>query len=561
MSNTDIERALAVIAVDYQLVDPAMALRLIRDARQSARPLAEMVREAIPETDLLRVVAREMRARFVDLTSSDNDLVTDARVLDRVDMRVLTEKVALPMVDREGNVVVAMANPIDSDAATYFRSRFPAGVKFALAPRSQIQTQLLSLSSDAANDVAVTANSAPEWVEYVLTKGVSDRASDLHFRFLEDGSLMVRARVDGLLRQMRYPESLQGRENEVIGTLLARCSTIDPANQREPQDGTFSFTAAGRKVDARVGMIPQIAGTNVTVRILDSSTLRKRPEDMGFNPDHLAVMREAVNASQGCMLVVGPTGSGKTTTIYSMMREIDAVSRNIMTVEDPVEYRLPYIGQTQIRDDLGGRSVTWARALRSILRNDPDVVLVGEVRDADVAKVAMEAAITGHMCITSVHAHSAPGAYARIVQMGVPSFLVADAVSLIVSQRLVRRVHSCARFGPPTEEEVETLARWELSPPPQVAHATGCAGCAGTGYSGRLVVAEVLAPNSRLRSMVGNGCTADELYEAALDSGWQPIAVDGVRQLGLGTTTVAELARVLADAGRSYDDDLDEEDV
>lgn len=557
MRTVDIERALAALALDHQLIDPSAAVRIIRDGRQSARPLATMVRDAIPEAALLRAVAGELGIRFLDLAAPHTELIVDEAILRHVDMKLLTDKAALPMVTTDGQVVVAMANPLDVDVTSYLRTRFPGQLVFALSPRSQVQSRLLALTADVDDLVPDAPATVTEWVEQLLARAVATDASDLHFRFLEDGTLMVRLRVDGLLRQVRFPDTLAGRESEVVGTVLARCPTVDPSNLREPQDGTFSFVAGGRTIDARVGMLPQLNGVNVTVRLLDSLVLRRRPEDMGFDADHLVTMRAAVNAAQGSVLVVGPTGSGKTTTIYLLLNELDAVRRNIMTVEDPVEYRLAYVGQTQIRADLGDRSVTWSRALRAILRADPDVILVGEIRDAEVAKVAMEAAITGHTCVSSVHAHSAPGAYARLVQMGVPPYLVADAVSLIVSQRLVRKVHSCATFAPPTPEEAALLARWSIAPPAQVAHAVGCSVCAGTGYAGRLAIAEVLAPTPKLRALVGDGASADVLYDAALDAGWQPISADASRHLHAGVTTVAELSRVLADTGRVSDDEHD----
>jgi type II secretory ATPase GspE/PulE/Tfp pilus assembly ATPase PilB-like protein len=548
MTNPDIERALATLSRKHGLIEASAAVRLIRDARTSARPLGDLVRESIAETDLLAAVATELGVRYVDLNRRDLDLVNDNRILGRCDLRFLGDKATLPLVNRDGQVVVVMANPLDTDAVTYMRSRFPEGFSAVLAARSQILARILTLTSDLGSEVGAGPNAVPEWVDRMLSRAVAERASDLHFRFLGNGEMMVRIRVDGVLRQVRFPDALRGRELEIVGTVLARCPTIDPSNVREPQDGTFSFSAGGRQIDVRVGMLPQVTGTNLTLRLLDSLTLRRRPEEMGFRAEHLSMMRNAVSSAQGCIVVVGPTGSGKTTTLYSLLREVDAVSRNVLTVEDPVEYRLPYIGQTQIRSDLGDRSLTWSRALRSIVRNDPDVILVGEVRDADVAKVAAEAAITGHMVLTTLHAHSAIGAFSRLVQMGVPSYLVSEAVSLVVSQRLVRHVHDCARLEPPTADEKALLTQWHLPIPDQVAHTTGCQGCAGTGYRGRLSAAEVLNPDARFRTLVASGAPSDELREAALGCGWQPIRYDGLRLLCAGQTTVAELSRALSDA-------------
>jgi type II secretory ATPase GspE/PulE/Tfp pilus assembly ATPase PilB-like protein len=417
----------------------------------------------------------------------------------------------------------------------------------ALALRSQVLARLLNVTSDLPSDVGTGPNAVPEWTDKLLARAVAERASDLHFRYLSDGRLMVRIRVDGVLRQSRFPEALEGRESEVIGSILARCTTIDPSNVREPQDGMFSFSAGGRHIDVRVAMLPQVSGPNLTLRLLDSMTLRKRPEEMGFDPEHLTTMRTTMASAQGCIMVVGPTGSGKTTTLYSLLREVDAVRRNVLTVEDPVEYNLPYIGQTQIRNDMGERSLTWSRALRSIVRNDPDVILVGEVRDSDVAKVAMEASITGHMVLTTLHAHSAPGAYNRMTQMGVPRYLVADAISLVISQRLMRQVHDCARLEPPTREEVNLLTRWGLEVPEKVPHELGCPECNGIGYQGRLAVIEVLVPDAQFRAVVAEGAHSDTIRRAAEECGWRSIIHDGLRLVREGRSTVTEMARVLSD--------------
>jgi type II secretory ATPase GspE/PulE/Tfp pilus assembly ATPase PilB-like protein len=548
VNTTDIERAVAALSRHHQVLDAEVAARLIRDARVSSRPLSEMLRENVAEADLLAAVAKELGVRFADLNKRDFELVNDRRILGRCDTKFLSDKAALPLVSRDGRVVVVMANPLDADAVAYMRTKFPEGFTAVLAPRAQVLARLLQLTSGLATTVSNGPNAVPEWVDSMLARSVAERASDVHFRFLNDGNMMVRVRVDGVLRQVQFPDALKGRETEVIGTILARCQTIDPSNTREPQDGTFSFAAGGRPIDVRVGMLPQVTGTNITLRLLDSLTLRRRPEEMGFRDEHLTAMRAAIASAQGCVVVVGPTGSGKTTTLYALLREVDAISRNVLTVEDPVEYRLPYVGQTQIRSDLGERSLTWARALRSIVRNDPDVILVGEARDSDVAKVAMEASITGHMVLTTLHAHSAPGAYSRLVQMGVPGYLVADAVSLIISQRLLRQVHDCATMSPPTREERATLEHWGLEVPDLVAHVAGCPGCSGSGYSGRLAAAELLAPDATLRNLVSAGSSSDTLREAAMRTGWMPIRHDGLRLIKAGLTTVSELTRTLSDA-------------
>ena len=539
----DIERALAVLTVEHKLIAPNPALRLIQESRTHKKSLVSLIQAAIPESDLLRAIASEMGWRFFDMHARDQELIIDEDLLRKCDPRVLSEHSALPVKDKSGRIVGAMANPLDVDIVQYFRSRFPEMNTYALVPKTQVQNRLLYMANNFEGN-ANNPTAVPEFVDYLFQRAVADGASDIHLRFLHDGTLMVRLRVDGVLRQIPFP--LKGREVEVTAALMAKCPTMDSSNVREPQDGTFSLTVSGRSVDARVGMLPQISGPNLTVRILDPLTLRRRVEDMGFDQAHVEQMRAAVASPQGCVLVVGPTGSGKTTTLYALLREVDAVSRNVLTVEDPVEYRLPYVGQTQIRADLGERSLTFAKALRSIVRQDPDVILVGEIRDEETARVAMDASITGHMVLTTVHASSAPLAYLRLSEMGVPSFLVADAISLVVSQRLVRKVHECATFGPPTTEELDVLAKLGVTDIDRVPHSTGCAGCSGQGFRGRLAVAEMLATSPDLRAAVAAGETREKIIEVARRTGWRPMAYDAVRLLKQGVTTVSEIARAVS---------------
>ncbi len=543
----DIERALAVLALEHKAVDPVTAWKLISDVRAGATPrsLVDLVADSVAETDLVRAVAAELRVRFYDMHAREQEFLVDERTLRRCDPRMLSAHAALPLLDKHGKVTVAMANPADVDIVQYLRTRFPEGFSIVLSPKQQVLARLLYLASDLTDDELEDANVVPKWVERLVERAVAEGASDIHFRFLNDESLLVRFRVDGVLRQVRFP--LKGRELEVIASVMAKCETMDSSNMREAQDGTFSFQAGGRQIDARVNMLPQITGPNVTVRILDSQTLRKRPEEMGFDDVHLRAMREAITSPQGCVIVVGPTGSGKTTTLYALLREVDAVGRNVLTVEDPVEYRLPFIGQTQIRNDLGDRSLTFAKALRAIVRADPDVILVGEVRDTETAKVAMDAAITGHLVLTTLHARTAPGAYMRLSEMDVPRFLVAEAVSLIISQRLVRRIHECAVLAPPTADERKLLERWGITGLDLVPHATGCGGCNGLGFRGRLAVAEVLAPTPEVREVVAAGRSRADIVRACQASGWSPILADGLRHLRAGRTTIAELARVLSE--------------
>jgi type IV pilus assembly protein PilB len=298
-------------------------------------------------------------------------------------------------------------------------------------------------------------------------------------------------------------------------------------------------------IDVRVSTLPQVWGPRLVLRLLDSHNLATPLDQMGFSPRTLHLMRTASTQSMGMIVASGPTGSGKSTTLYSMLREIDPITRNVMTVEDPVEYKLPNIGQTAIRVGLGDMSLTFPMALRAILRQDPDVILVGEMRDAETVKTAMDAAITGHLVLSTLHARSAVGVYTRLIEMGAPGYLVADAVTLSVAQRLVRKIHECRVLEPPTLAEVRQFTKMNLEVPDLLAHPVGCEGCANTGYRGRLAVSEALPTESEVRELLVTGQLGDRLLQAARNSGYTPLLEDGLRMAAEGMTTVQEVRRVV----------------
>lgn len=566
MNNPELETAVALLALEHGLLPAERAARIIKDSREGhGRGIFANLMEAVPEGLLLGAVAKELGIPFADLYSTNLEFRLNESVLAKADMTSLKQFNALPMVDRSNRVVVIVANPNDPNLTEYLKKRYGEGhFSLVLSSRLQIQNRLTYYSSDTTFNTATGSisgqgvtriTSTPPkdasqntntqtWVEATLSRAVSEGASDVHFMFNSDKTLLLRFRVDGLLRQQRVPTVL--KPMEIIGSIMNRCEGMDSSNYRVPQDGTFSFNAAGRQIDARVGVLPQSSGPTLVIRLLDSSNMRTRLDDMGFSEQQLSQIRKAMSNSQGTILVCGPTGAGKSTTLYGLLREVDAITKSVYTVENPVEYRLPYIGQTEIRNDLGDRSLTFAKSLRSILRLDPDIILVGEIRDLETAEVAMQAATTGHLVLSTIHSNSALGAYDRLVNIGTPPYLVSEAVTLIIAQRLLRRVHDCARYDAPTKEEISMLRNLQLPIPEKVAHTVGCVGCNGTGYRGRMAVVEVLSPTRELRTLVASRATNDLLQEEAAKTDFQPLLKDGYRQLVSLKTTVEEVARVLA---------------
>lgn len=561
----DLERAIAVLCIEHNLLTAEASMRIIGEIRANSSTTMEILGEFIPEMEVLKVIAQELGIRFYDLYSTVAEFTPNDAVLEAADMNFLKRFNALPLVDSQNRVVVAVANPSDVEMVDYLRTKYAAGFSLVLSPRTQIQNRLtyfsanensiVGLATAAAADAAaanklqirevVTGRSpVQEWVDATLARATSEGASDVHMMFNADKTMLLRFRVDGILVMQRVPAGV--RPMEAIGAIVAKCSTMDSANFMEPQDGTFSFEVSGRQVDARVALMPQLHGPTMVIRILDSGNSSTRLDEMGFSPAHLTRIREVMNLNQGTVLAVGPTGAGKSTTLYGMLREVNAAVKHVQTVENPVEYRTANVGQTEIRAGLGDRSITFARALRQILRMDPDVILVGEIRDTETAQVAMQASITGHLVLSTLHSNSAAAAFPRLVNMGVPAYLVAEAVNLVISQRLLRKVHECATINPPTPDEVAILKGLGLTVPERVAHQTGCPACRGTGYRGRVAAAEVISVSREFRDAAARMASAAELNNIVMSSGFVPILNDGLRHVAELHTTVAEMSRVLS---------------
>lgn len=569
-SNDEV-RAIAALALRGDVCSPSKALEVLAIARRERISPATAFAERIPENKILPAIAEELELDYIDLFSQEIAWEVDENVLANLDVSILKTAAALPLLNPEtGRSVIALANPYTNlDALTYLSSHIP-DFDIALAPISQIQSKLIQLETTDLSELEFidevggadpgglsqflsgSGNPVVDWVNNLLSRASAENASDVHFIFQADKSILVRFRVDGTLRRMPVPRELRRRESEIVGTLMSKCPTVDPSNTRIPQDGTFSFVVAGnRRMDARLAMLPQLHGPTVVVRLLDPRNVRRRLDDMGFAPETLRIMRHAVSKPQGLVLMVGPTGSGKTTSLYGLMNELDASELNILTAEDPVEYRMPLIGQTQIRSGLGEKSLTFARTLRSMLRLDPDVMLVGEIRDTETAEVAMHSALTGHLVLSTLHTNSALGVITRLQELHVEPFAIADVLSLSASQRLIKRLHDCAITGDPTVGEIRFLERQGLPIPDKVRHPSesGCGGCNGTGYRGRIPVVEAFVPSGKVQDMIASAASVVDIARAAKEEGHITILQDAFRHVLAGDSSVAELLRTLDSGG------------
>jgi len=409
---------------------------------------------------------------------------------------------------------------------------------------------LASLVADAAAtgapDVAVGERSAvAEFVNRMIQDAVLLRGSDIHFDPTEDGAGRIRVRVDGVLRDVEKPPA--GLFPNVVSRIKL-LSSMDLAERRLPQDGRIMLTLVGRALDLRVCVVPTVLGERIVIRILDRDAVRLDLEQMGFLEDELATARGLCHLPNGMIICNGPTGSGKTTLLYAMLMEVDREKCCVMSVEDPVEYRLDGIGQVQVEARKG---VTFARALRSILRQDPDVIMVGEIRDLETLEVTAQCSLTGHLIMTTLHANTSPGAVKRLLDIGLAPFIVNSTLAAVITQRLVRVLcPKCKEEAKPALHSVPPAAAefiQKLGDRPFYApiREKGCDACKGTGFRGRIAIHEILIPDDRVRQAVAAGSDVAAIRNAALAAGMRPMLQCGLEKAARGITTVQEVCRVV----------------
>jgi type IV pilus assembly protein PilB len=380
-------------------------------------------------------------------------------------------------------------------------------------------------------------------VNVLITQAVTDRASDIHIEPTET-DLRVRYRIDGVLHEiMRPAKAIQAG----IISRLKIMADINIAERRIPQDGRAKIVLGGRRIDLRVATLPTVHGEKIVMRILDKSTALLRLSDLGFLPNTFARYEQSYRKPYGTILVTGPTGSGKSTTLYATLNILNDESKNIITVEDPVEYQLPNINQVQVNNKAG---LTFASALRSILRSDPDIVLVGEIRDRETATIAVEAALTGHLVLSTLHTNDAATTPSRLIEMGVEPFLVGSAIDCIVAQRLARRLcDKCKRSYQPSVGELSAVG-WIFEDDggeiPTLFRHTGCGACSNTGYLGRFAITEVLTVSEEIERLIIERGHSEEIRKTAMAQGMVPLREAGLAQVRNGLTTLDEILRVVS---------------
>jgi type IV pilus assembly protein PilB len=454
----------------------------------------------------------------------------------------------------EDTLLVAVADPTNLATADDLKLALGLNIQLGVADASALEGTIertyrvhIEITRDgdeetsgALDDVAERGDGdAPtiELVNSILSRAISEGASDVHFD-PQPAETICRARIDGVLRRMAViPKSV---ETGVMGRLKVMAK-LDIAEKRLPQDGSFSIRHGEQPVDVRVAVVPAKHGEHVVLRLLQRAVRLELPE-LGLSHDNESAFLASVNQPFGCVIACGPTGSGKTTTLYAALDRLNDEGRAITTIEDPVEYQLPGVNQVETHTKIG---LDFARGLRTILRSDPDVLLIGEIRDEETAKIAVQAAMTGHLVLTTLHTNDAPSAVARLKNMGVDPALLAASVNCIVAQRLARRLCThCREAYVPGEAELDA-AGLTLDGSQTLYRATGCLQCSGTGYRGRVAVYEVLPVQGAVRTAIER--STEELAEAALAQGMTTLRQDGLRRCLEGTTSVDEVRRVIGD--------------
>jgi len=519
---------------------------------------------AIDELELTKVLARQYRMPAVDLSRFE----VDPRMLKLVPGDLALKRMVLPLKREGRTLTVAVADPADQGLLEDLKfitryDLFPvlAGEqtlrtlieKHYESSDEQLQTILKEMEgigedvevvSDVEDEAAAAQQAAVDdapvvkLINGILTDAVKRGASDIHVEPFEH-EIRIRYRVDGVLQEVMKPPL---KMKAALTSRIKILSSLNIAERRVPQDGRLKLKMGTRVIDFRVSTLPVLFGEKIVMRILDKGNLTLDLAKFGFEPKAEADLMKAILNPYGMVLVTGPTGSGKTTTLYSALQRINTVETNIMTAEDPVEYNLPGINQSPMRAEIG---LTFAAALRAFLRQDPNIIMIGEIRDLETGGIAIKAALTGHLVLSTLHTNDAPSTIVRMIDMGIEAFNVASAVNLVVAQRLVRRICSgCKAPATYTDAELKSLTD-DIESLRRITFykGTGCEACAGTGYKGRAGLYEVMAMTPALRRMVLTGASIVELRDQAVVDGMLTLRMDGMKKLERGVTTLEEVVK------------------
>ncbi len=523
-------------------------------AKRGKLPLSQVLIEMgfVTKEEAYNIIAEEMDVPYVDMSN----YIVDPKVVNLIDREDAAQHLIYPLFKIENTLTIAMADPADLAAIDKVRMKTNLEVETCLAAEDDMREaikgsydkgdaalgviedveELIKVSPESLTDVA-TSTPVSKLVDIILTQATRDRASDIHIEPDED-SLRIRFRVDGILYEVPSPP--KHLELAIISRLKV-LSNLDIATTRIPQDGHFKKRLEGREIDCRVSTIPTIYGENLVMRILNPATALLGLDELGFSPEMLTRFEEVISQPWGTVLVTGPTGSGKTTTLYAALNRINTVEKNIITIEDPVEYRLGLIRQIQVNPKAG---LTFVSSLRSVVRQDPDVIMVGEIRDHETAEISSQAALTGHLVFSTLHTNDAPGAVIRLVNMGIEPFLIAGSVIGVLAQRLVRKI--CPRCKESYKPSKVLLRRLGLKENKSYVfyRGRGCKACKETGYKGRVSLFELLRVTDEIKELIIKGISPTAIRKKAEKEGMKELREDGIAKILQGITTIEEVTRV-----------------
>ena len=514
--------------------------------------------ELCSEADVTKALAAQFHVRYVNL---DKD-TSFSHYLDLIPHKIIKDHKVLPLGEEEGKLKVIISDPLDLELLDMLRFRLNPHILVHLAPASKIDKVIEQFLSEVGDEIDRTMDSidqempsdeaalaaatdedpdAPiiKLINQLIREAVRMRASDIHVEPMED-RVRIRYRVDGIcLEREKVPKHLQAS----VTTRFKLMSGIDIAERRIPQDGRIKLRVGESDIDFRVSTCPAYHGESIVLRILRPDSVRVGIEALGFSEKDYRSFQRIINRPNGVFLVTGPTGSGKTTTLYAALQELNRPDKKIITAEDPVEYNFTGMNQCAVRDEIG---LTFARILRAMLRQAPNIILVGEIRDLEVGEVAIQAALTGHLVFSTLHTNDAPGAITRLVDMGIKPFLVASSIQAIMAQRLIRVICTdCKEEDPAPDPQLIRLLQFskEEMEGQKLMHGVGCKRCNNTGHRGRLGIFEMLNMNNEVREMAFNRAPTGQIRKAARAAGMATLMEDGKDKILRGITSLEEVAR------------------
>jgi len=516
---------------------------------------------AIDEVLALQAVAHYFKLPFTRVTSGD----IDPAVCGMLPSDYIIEKQVIPIREDEGEIVVGISDPADIFLIDDVKRRLNTSLQMVVTPgqdiravaeelsagmEQQVEEIIKDISEDAVEvvdskseevaDLEKIAGESPviRYVNFLIAAAVTEDASDIHIE-PGDRRMRVRFRIDGVLFEQQAPPP---QMHAAIISRLKIMSNLDIAERRLPQDGRIRATVHGRTIDLRVSTLPVTHGEKCVIRLLDNRSIMVGLESLGMAPKCLETFKNQILQPHGIVLVTGPTGSGKTTTLYSALQVMDGDRLNISTVEDPVEYELNFTNQVGVHDTIG---MSFAAALRSLLRQDPDVIMVGEIRDEETARIAIQASLTGHMVLSTLHTNDAPSSITRIINIGIEPYLISAAVNAVLAQRLVRRIcENCKRPLKNIPDRIKAYLDKANTPVEKLYEGAGCEKCRKTGHKGRVGIYELLELNDEMRGLIASNPDLGELRRAARESGMVTLRQDGLQKASEGLTTVDEIMRV-----------------